>query len=261
MRGRLQRRTATEGLGLASVRGVSPTAASRLLGPLLLVVGCGFGQLQTARTIPAGQTQATIGHTFVSSGFRNGRESPNFDGGTTLPFVYVPPHLEVRRGLSDNVDIGGRLTFGFGFVGDVKVNLLPAHLPLAIAVAAGGGVSVGLSDDGIYILQLPVTLSASYDIAGRFTPYVGLGYRGIWMWGNDDPTRDGYNYTAPTGRGEGLLTPIAGIAIGRTGGIAVLLEYGRLVTMWNDPGHGYTFVPAHLISIGFRTGRGRPFER
>jgi hypothetical protein len=241
---------------------VSPALPRLLPFAALLVSGCGFGQLQTARTTPAGQTQATIGHTFVSSAFKNGREPPSLGATFVPPPAYVPPHLEVRRGVSDNVDIGARLTFGIGFAADVKINLLPARLPLAIAVAAGVGPAVGLGErGGIYVLQVPVTLSASYDIAGWLTPYVALGYRGIWMWGEDDPTRPDYNYTAPTGRGEGLLVPIGGLAIGRTGGVAVLLEYGRLVPVWHDPGHGYTFVPAHLFSIAVRTGRGRVFAR
>jgi hypothetical protein len=48
---------------------------------------------------------------------------------------------------------------------------------------------------------------------------------------------------------------------GHTGGIALLLEYGRLVPLWHDPGSGYTFVPAHLFSVAVRTGRGRVFDR
>jgi hypothetical protein len=226
----------------------------------LLAGGCGFGQLQTARTTPAGMTQATIGATFVSSGFENGRQPPSPDPEVLIPPAFVPPHFELRHGLTDNVDIGARLTFGIGFTGDVKVNLLPARLPLAVAVSAGAGPSVSLGQQGIYILHVPVTLSASYDF-GSLTPYVGVGYHSIWIWGADDPTRPDYNYTAPTGRGEGLLTPVGGVAIGRTGGIALLLEYGRMVTLWHDPGHGYTFVPAHMVSVAIRTGRGRPFDR
>jgi|KBSMisStandDraft_5_1062788.scaffolds.fasta_scaffold332530_2 hypothetical protein len=236
-----------------------PARAS--LAALLLAAGCGFGQLQTARTTPAGMTQTTIGTTFVSSGFVNGREPPNPEPQVLLPFVFIPPHLEVRHGLTDNVDVGGRLTFGIGATGDVKVNLLPARLPVALAVSAGAGVAIGLGEQGIYVLHLPVTVSASYDVASVLTLYAGVGYRGIWMWGSDDPTRPDYNYTAPTGRGEGLLTPIGGIAIGRTGDRALLIEYGRLMTLWHDPGHGYQFVPAHLFGIAFRTGRGSALQR
>jgi hypothetical protein len=222
--------------------------------------GCGFGQLQTARTTPAGMTQATIGGTFVSSGFENGRKPPSPDPQVLFPPAYVPPHFELRHGLTDNVDIGARLTFGIGFTGDVKVNLLPVRLPLAIAVSAGAGPSVSLGEQGIYILHVPVTLSASYDL-GALTPYAGVGCHGVWMWGTDDPTRPDYNYTAPTGRGEGFLTPVGGLAIGRAGGPALLIEYGRLVTLWHDPGHGYTFVPAHMFSMAFRTGRGAALAR
>jgi hypothetical protein len=234
---------------------------ARLLTAALLASGCGFGQLQTARTTPPGTTQATFGHTLVSSGFENGKEPPSIDATFVPPFVYVPPHLELRRGLTENVDVGARLSFGIGFTGDVKVNLLPAALPFALSISAGAGAAVNLGDRGIYILHLPAMLSASYAIAGWFTPYAGVGYRGIWMWGADDPTLPDYNYTAPTGRGEGLLTPIGGISVGRREGWAFLIEYGRLVTAWHDPGHGYTFVPAHLFSIAVRTGRGSPFAR
>lgn len=240
---------------------VSTRIPHAALAAVLIAAGCGFGQLQTARTTPAGMTQTTVGTTFVSSGFVNGREPPSVDPQVLLPFVFVPLHLEVRHGLTDNVDVGGRLTFGIGATVDVKVNLLPARLPLAIAVSAGVGAAVGLDEQGIYVLHVPVMLSASYEVAGWLTPYAGAAYRGIWMWGSDDPTKPDYNYTAPTGRGEGLLTPIGGIAIGRVGDRALLIEYGRLVTLWHDPGHGYTFVPAHIFSIAFRTGRGSAFQR
>ena len=236
-------------------------AAHRLLCVALLAAGCGFGQLQTARTTPPGYTRLTFGHTFVSSGLENGREPPSIDPKVLFPPAFVPPHLELRRGLRDHVDIGARLTFGIGLQGDVKVNLMPTDFPFALAISAGAGVAVNLGDRGIYVLQLPVMLSASYEIGTWFTPYAGIAYRGLWMWGADDPTLPNYNYTAPTGRGEGLLTPVGGIALGRRDGYALLLEYGRLVTAWHDPGHGYTFVPAHLVSIGIRVGRGPAFER
>lgn len=240
---------------------MAPPSAHRLLCAALLAAGCGFGQLQTARTTPAGMTQATFGHTLVTSAFENGRDPPSLDATFVPPIAYVPPHLELRRGLTDNVDIGARLSFGIGFTADVKANLLPAHWPVAIAISGGAGAAVSLGERGIYIFHLPVALSASYELAGWLTPYVGVGYRGIWIWGADDPTRPEYNYTAPTGRGEGLLTPVGGVALGRPGGWALLLEYGRLMTLWNDPGHGYTFVPATLFSVGVRTGRNAPFER
>jgi hypothetical protein len=226
-----------------------------------LAAGCGFGQLQTARTTPAGVTQTTVGGTFVSNAFKNGREPPSLDATFVPPPAYVPPHLEVRHGLTDNVDVGGRLTFGIGATFDVKWNLLPGGWPVALALAAGAGGGVGLGERGIYILQVPVTLSASYDVASWLTPYVGVSYRGIWMWGMDDPTRPDFNYTAPSGPGEGLLIPVGGLAISYGRGGAVLLEYGRLETLWHDPGHGFTFVPAHLVSIAVQLGRGSAVAR
>ena len=158
-------------------------ALHRLLCAALFVAGCGFGQLQTARTTPAGFTKLTFGHTFVSSGLENGREPPSIDPKVLFPPAFVPPHLELRRGLRDNVDIGARLTFGIGLAGDVKVNLMPAQLPFALAISAGAGVAVNLGERGIYVLQLPIMLSASYEIRTWFTPYAGIAYRGFWIWG------------------------------------------------------------------------------
>ena len=221
----------------------------------LLAASCGFGQLQTARTTPAGTTLTTAGATVVNSGFVNAREPPSVDPTFVLPFVYVPPHLEVRRGLTDNVDIGGRLTFGIGLTGDVKVNLLPAQWRFALAVAGGAGAAVSLGEQGIYIFHLPATVSASYDITDWLTPYVGARLSRHLDVGRGRSDAPGLQLHGADRSREGLLTPAGGIEIGNLVGFALLVEYGRLIPLWHDPGHGYQFKPADMFSIAIRKGR------
>ena len=229
-----------------------------VLGPA--AAGCVVANLQTARTLPAGTTRTTIGDTLVTSGLGNGRPT-RFRDPSANPLSYVPPDLQVRHGLSERVDIGGRLLLGLGIVGDVKVNLLPPGSRAALALSAGVGFAFGLADAPVYVLHLPATLLASYDVAPWLTPYAAIGYRGYWVWGADDPELSDYNYTAPTGPGEGLVVVYLGVELRRASGRALLLEYGRLIPAVDDPGHPFTSISSHLFSIGFRTGDGSAFER
>jgi hypothetical protein len=245
---------------------VSTRRSSLALALALLSSGCGFPQLQTARTVPPGATRVTIGKTVITSDLRNGRAPPSIEPRieeAANPIV-GPLEIEVRRGVSDQVDIGARLLFGVGLLADVKLNLLPREWPAALAIAGGVGGAIGpasSSPSAAYIVHVPLSLLASVDLASWFTPYVSVGYRGFWMWGADDPTLPGTSYTSPEGRGEGLLMFNFGLELRRTSGRGVLVEYGYMSPLWSDPGHGYHFISSHIISIGFRTGAGPFFER
>jgi hypothetical protein len=231
-----------------------------------LLSGCGFPLLQTARTVPPGRTQVTIGKTVLSSDLRNRREPPSLEpqvAGVSNP-ILGPLEIALRRGITAQVDVGARLFFGPGLLLDAKLNLLPSRLPVALAIAAGVGGAIGPTEDSpraSYYLGVPVSLLASVDAVSGLRPYAGIGYRGVWMWGSDDPTLAGTSYTTPDGRGEGLLLSSLGIDLGHADGWGVLLEYGYLAPLWHDPGQGYQFVSTHIIAIGLRIGPGAAFAR
>jgi hypothetical protein len=221
--------------------------------------GCGFAHLQSPRTLPPGATRVTVGDTLVTSGLRNAHADPWAQ--ISLPFNYIPPDFQLRHGLSDRVDIGGRLLLGIGAVVDVKVNLLPPGSRAALALSAGVGGAVGLGHMPTWIAHVPATLAASYDVAPWFVPYAAVGYRSFWIFRSFNPNRPTDPVSDPSGSGEGVVMVYLGIELRRASGRALLLEYGRLIPAVHDPGHGYEFVPANLFSIGFRTGEGSAFER
>jgi hypothetical protein len=165
-------------------------------------------------------------------------------------------HLEVRGGLSDRVDIGGRLLWGLGALVDVKVNLLPPASRAALALSGGVGGATWANNDGFYVLQLPATLTASVAVTRAFTPYAAVGYRALWEWGRDDKTLIGSQATSPRGPGEGWMVAYAGIELASANGRAVLFEYGRMIPVTHDRGHPYWIPPSNLFSIAFRSGDG-----
>src|SRR5688572_26449070 len=73
-----------------------------------LAAGCGLAQLQTAKTTPRGKVRTTIGGTVVTSGLDNARRPGSASSQDISPNFPLPIHLEVRGGLSDRVDIGGK---------------------------------------------------------------------------------------------------------------------------------------------------------
>lgn len=243
--------------------GLAPSGAV-LLSPRLalagvaccLAAGCGLAHLQTAKTLPRGKTRTTIGDTLITSGLENGRPPQNIAPQVINPLALIPLHLQVRRGITDRIDIGGTLLWGIGIGGDVKVNLLPPEWRAALAVSGGVGGAVWLNNDGIYVLQVPATVTGSVEVAPWFTPYAAVGYRALWAWGADDQTMVGSQATSPTGAGEGWVAAFAGVELRRATGRAVLFEYGRIIPVTHDSGHAYWMAPSNMFSIAFRTGEG-----
>jgi hypothetical protein len=158
----------------------------------------------------------------------------------------------VRHGFADRLDVGATL-LGAGALVDAKVGLLPRDAPVALALSAGAGASAGSRDvvGFQYLLTCPISLLASVDLGSSFALYGVVGYLGFWIWGVDDPRLDGYQNTAPTGRGEGLLVTHVGTELRGTEGKALLFEYGRLTPLWHDPGHGYHPTTGHVFSVGY----------
>lgn len=232
------------------------------MGVVCCLTACGgFAQLQTAKTLPPGKTRTTIGGTVVTSGLDNARRVSFTPPQAIIPMFPLPIHLEVRHGVSDRVDFGVRLQWGLGALADVKVNLLPPEGRAALALSGGVGGAAWSNNDGFYILHVPVTLTASVEVAPWFTPYAAVGYRALWEWGRDDELMPGSQATSPMGPGEGCVVAYVGIELRRASGRAVLFEYGRMIPVVHDAGHAYWIAPTNLFSIAFRTGEGQRFER
>jgi hypothetical protein len=214
---------------------------------LLLVGGCGVTRLQTARTVPSGETQLTVGAGAIHSGQQYLGHSW-VDGGA--------PELMVRHGATDQVDWGVRTFLAFGLLADAKWNLLPSQGPTALAIAGGLGGAIGGSSDLAKALHVPLTITASHTFAQWFTPYVAVGYSTYWIshYGTREP---GVAYAARTGTGDGLAMLHIGIELARASGRALLLEYAYARPVVDDPGDFYGFAANHFLAIAFHTGATR----
>ena len=217
---------------------------------LLLAAGCtsGLGQLQTARTLPPGEFRQTI-----STGF-----DKNFmmDVRGTTPGNFVLQYA-ARIGVDDNVDVGVKMFFGLGAVIDAKVQVIKRER-LALSVLGGAGAAYDLSSTG-YVLHAPVLMLASYRVADGFTPYAGAGYGAFWIFNYGS-----YAYVPPGStpaprawHGDGLMMLHLGCEIGffRRANIlrsALLLEYGYLRPIVEDPGDHYAFAANHLFLAGIQ---------
>jgi hypothetical protein len=225
----------------------TPTA---LLSLLLLAAGCtsGLGQLQTARTLPPGEFRQTI-----STGLDR-----NFMVGTrgTLPGNIILQYA-ARIGVHDNVDMGVKMFFGLGALVDAKVRVINRER-LALSLLGGAG---GAHDyySGASLVHAPVLMLASYRVVDGFTPYAGAGYGTFWIFNYGS-----YAYVPPGStpaprawHGDGVMMLHVGCEIGffRRANIlrsALLLEYGYLRPIVEDPGDHYEFATNHLFLAGFQ---------
>ena len=224
------------------------------LAPVVLLIlgaGCGVTRLQTARTVPRGETRTTVAASLVHTSDRGVLPLPALD-------------LMVRHGATERVDWGVRLFLGAGALGDLKWNLLSPARRTALALSAGGGAaytsSAGENSRASTVLHVPLTVSASHTLLPWLTPYAAVGYGSYWIlgYGARDPAQ---SYAPRRGTGDGLLTLHAGIELARASGRALLLEYTYARPVVNDPGDFFEFAVSQFISIAFHTGRGSVFER
>ena len=209
------------------------------------VGGCGVTRLQTARTIPAGETRTTVAATLVRNDLRD-----------QFTLTDLPVDVMVRHGVTPRTDFGVRLFFGFGALADVKWNLLAPERKTALAISGGFGAAADpSSNNGTAILHVPVTVTLSRDLSPWLACYGAVGYGTYWIIGNGyrDPTMI---YADRTVTGDGLVNLHAGLELSTSTGRAVLFEYGYIRPIVNDPGDLYSFTASHLFSIAFRTGRG-----
>jgi hypothetical protein len=232
---------------------ISPARRGAFLAlGLLCAAGCGVASLQTARTVPRGETRTTVAASLVHTSDR---------GFAADGIPILPLDLMVRHGASERVDWGVRLFFGLGLLGDVKWNLLPTQSRSALSISAGvGAAATPTTSTMAGIVQVPVTVTASRELRPWFTPYAALGYGSSWIFNytQHDPS---LRYAARTWTGDGLAMLHVGIALARASGRALLLEYTYARPVVDDPGDGYKFATNQFFSIAFRTGSGATFAR
>jgi hypothetical protein len=139
-----------------------------LLAAALLVTGCSTIGPRTARPLPPGHGELTV--TFIGS--------KDIDEDGRQDYVLPPaPEIGIRRGISDNVDVGGRV--GFGVELDAKVRVL--------------------EQDGFHVAAVPI-LGILPDILGDDP--LGRGSGGL-----------GLLATFETGAGLAILSGVRGAAI------------------------------------------------
>lgn len=211
-----------------------------LLAALLAgTTGCGVALMQTARPVPHGKVDVTVG-----SGFLYNDMIP--DRGVAPE--NLPQHFGVRYGAGERWDLGGALYLGSGALLDAKVDLLPAERPTALSLygGLGGALSWDLADGPSGgLVHVPVRVLASHTLpGGRLTPYGGLGWGACWVLGYAPEARH-------TWHGDGILLGNAGVQIGRAEApVRVLLEYDLLQPVLDDQGDGHAFATNHAAMLG-----------
>jgi hypothetical protein len=227
----------------------TPACASLALA-FLAVAGCtsGLGQLQTARTLPPGEFRQS-----VSTGLDR-----NFmvDTRGTMPGNLVLQY-GARLGVSDNVDMGVKMFFGLGALVDAKVQIINRER-LALSLLGGAGAAYDISSGGT-VLHAPVLMLASYRVADGFTPYAGAGYGAFWIfnYGSEGSVPPGSTPAPRAWHGDGLMMLHIGFELGlfrRANRLrsALLLEYGYLRPIVDDPGDHYDLAANHLFLAGIQ---------
>ncbi len=224
-----------------------------------LAAGCGYGHLQTARPTPKGAIDFTAGWGFVYNKTIQMRREAE-DGGSGVSVSNLPIVLNSRLGITDRQDIGLRMFMLGGLMADTKVNFLNPKSRWAVSGSVGFGAAADVSKKGAYLINLPLSLHASYDFKFGLTPYVALGYSFFWIYGRDADPLAGVAYLDRAGHGDHLVTAALGIKqrIGRRA--AIFIEYNLWQPVVDDPGDFFSFERSHFFFIGLRV-RGRLFGR
>ncbi len=132
-----------------------------------LSVGCvSMSSLQTARTLPEGQSQQSFGGGVYQSKMGEGENTVE----ANLPYV----EYTYRRGLTNNIDWGAKVALG-SYGADLKYNFISGD-QFALAAGLGLGyssykISSGGADNEYTYLDIHVPLYLSYDISKSFVVY------------------------------------------------------------------------------------------
>lgn len=214
-------------------------------GAVSLTSGCSFGMFQTAHTQAPGTVSVTPGvaQVFNRLDDKSGRSV----------LTNVGAQLGGRLGISQRVDAGLGSFMAYGMKADVKVNLLERHNKLALAPRLGAGFRLERS-----VRMLEAGAIASYRLADKFEPYVGLTFANHWIEPENPDGPLPANAVTRREMGDGLLQLNLGFEVRVSEHVAFLGEYGHWFPMNNDPGDFYSFVPTNVAGLALRFGRVRP---
>jgi hypothetical protein len=217
-----------------------------VLAAAVSLTGCGYGQFQTARTTPPGQVYVTAAQLYVT----------NKNSDQRVWLYEVPQEVDVRVGLSEQVDIGAKLFFLSGLLVDTKVNLVADQSAFAFALHGGLGAAriyTGSESDSAGVIHLPIGAIASYRLFGQLSPYVGFDYGFYWIFGRQLEYRDPKKvYAKRAGYGDGLGRVSVGIEWEVSKPLAFVFEYDLLLPLIDDPGDNFAFITNHIVGFGIR---------
>jgi hypothetical protein len=212
-------------------------------GVLLSCSACGLGLMQTAKTTPAGKVRVTLANGYLYNEMVDERGSG---------LTNFPAQLAARYGVTDTFDVGLQVFLGGGLAGDVKYNFLDADSDLALALQVGLGAARNwfIGSTGM-VFQFPLRLIFSARLFGLVTPYAGLGYQAMFIYGyeGDNPELDN---VARDGFGDGLLTAHLGLELFSSRRVQLLVEYTYWHPVRDDPGDRFSFVDNHIVMAGLR---------
>jgi hypothetical protein len=175
---------------------MKPLRLALPISALVLVSACvSLSTLQTPRTVPAGEIRYVIGAEAIGVSSDVGR-------------VYVPQfEFGARYGLTENLDLGGKLYFLGAELG-LKYQFLRGALDAAVAPAASYisiGASAGDGDSGgsaaLRVLYLHLPLLLGYNVSDRVT----LGFGPKLLYGIASGTTMANSQTERSTGSGGLL--------------------------------------------------------
>jgi hypothetical protein len=217
---------------------------------LFSLAGCGYGQFQTARTTPPGEVHVTAAQLYVYN------ENTSQRADESIPLFSFPQELDLRVGLSDQMDLGAKLFLLWGILADTKVNLMPNRNDFALAIHGGLGAALVdpfAEEETASVVHLPLGVIASYRFFRQLSPYLSLDYGFYWIFERELEYRDPKKvYAKRRGYGDGVGRITAGLEWELGKRLAFLLEYDLLVPLIDDPGDNFAFVTNHIVGIGVR---------
>jgi opacity protein-like surface antigen len=172
--------------------------------------------------------------------------------GSPIGFPNVPFVTGARLGVSDRIDIGLEMFFFAGMAADVKYNFMPPKNPFALSVLGGIGAADQVwAPTGAWVLNVPITLLASYDATDGIVPYAGVGYSTFWIFGREkEAVHSAGDLNERKGHGDGLLTLTAGVRFKIGDRVSIFLEYGYNLPVLDDPGDFFSFEDTHIALAG-----------
>ncbi len=217
-----------------------------LLVPLLVGQGCGMGMLQTARPTPRGVIEAFAGSGAVANDVVKER--------TGNDAIWSVAEVGTRVGLTDHLDIGGKLQHFPGGLLEVKYNFLEPDNPLALSLRGGLGGSIGTMGAALHV---PVSVGISYDWA-YVAPYAHLGWSQFWFFKGEPEDAETVDYMDREGHGDGVLRATGGLRIIVNKYLSFYAEYNYWKPLLDYEGDFYRFDDTHAVLGGIAVCTGDP---